>query len=167
MSNYRKYFKRKRRGTIKIYHVIPKEKTEFDYDKLAEAIVKARNESDKQQTERKSFVSNSFAFWISLFFRLVPVFGMAVCGIGVFAIIDYAVNIAVWNTINNIIANVFLLWVMGVLLVSLGAYCIIMWKAAKEIEREKDKNFIVSVFSGIVSFAALIVALVALFKGVG
>ena len=57
--------------------------------------------------------------------------------------------------------------VMSVLLISLGAYCIIMWKAAKEIEREKDKNFIVSVFSGIVSFAALIVALVALFKEVG
>ena len=37
----------------------------------------------------------------------------------------------------------------------------------KEIETEKDRNYIISVFSGIVSFAALIVALVALFKGVG
>ena len=166
MSNYRKYSKRKRRGTIKIYHVIPKEKTEFDYDKLAEAIMKAQYEAE-QQAKQKSYVSNSFAFWISLFFRLVPVFGIAVCGIGVFSIIDYAVNIAVWNTINNIISNVLALVVMSVLLISLGAYCIIMWKAAKEIEQEKDKNFIVSVFSGIVSFAALIVALVALFKGVG
>ena len=33
--------------------------------------------------------------------------------------------------------------------------------------QEKDRNYIISVFSGIVSFAALIVALVALFKGVG
>ena len=40
-------------------------------------------------------------------------------------------------------------------------------KSAKEIETEKDRNYIISVFSGIVSFAALIVALVALFKGVG
>ena len=38
---------------------------------------------------------------------------------------------------------------------------------AKEIETEKDRNYIISVFSGIVSFAALIVALVALFKEVG
>jgi hypothetical protein len=42
-----------------------------------------------------------------------------------------------------------------------------MWKSAKEIETEKDRNYIISVFSGIVSFAALIVALVALFKEVG
>ena len=33
--------------------------------------------------------------------------------------------------------------------------------------QEKDRNYIISVFSGIVGFAALIVALVALFKGVG
>ena len=157
----------KKKDKAQIINNIGELNLEIDYDKLAEAIVKARNESDKQQTERKSFVSNSFAFWIALFFRLVPVFGIAVCGIGVFSIINYAVNIAVWNTINNIISNVLALVVMSVLLISLGAYCIIMWKAAKEIEREKDKNFIVSVFSGIVSFAALIVALVALFKGVG
>ena len=156
----------KNKDKTQIINNIGKLNLEIDYDKLAEAIMKAQYEAE-QQAKQKSYVSNSFAFWISLFFRLVPVFGIAVCGIGVFSIIDYAVNIAVWNTINNIIANVFLLWVMGVLLVSLGAYCIIMWKAAKEIEQEKDKNFIVSVFSGIVSFAALIVALAALFKGVG
>ena len=33
--------------------------------------------------------------------------------------------------------------------------------------QEKDRNYIISVFSGIVSFAALKVALVALFKEVG
>ena len=36
-----------------------------------------------------------------------------------------------------------------------------------EIDKEKDRNYIVDVFSAIVSFAALIVALVALLKGVG
>ena len=156
----------KNKDKTQIINNIGKLNLEIDHDKLAKAIVKAQYEAE-QQAKQKSYVSNSFAFWISLFFRLVPVFGIAVCGIGVFSIIDYAVNIAVWNTINNIISNVLALVVMSVLLISLGAYCIIMWKAAKEIEQEKDKNFIVSVFSGIVSFAALIVALVALFKGVG
>ena len=33
------------------------------------------------------------------------------------------------------------------------------------MEREKDKNYIISAFSGIVSFVALIVALIAFFKG--
>ena len=46
-------------------------------------------------------------------------------------------------------------------------YSFLLWKSAKEVETEKDRNYIISVFSGIVSFAALIVALVALFKGVG
>ena len=40
-------------------------------------------------------------------------------------------------------------------------------KTNNKIETEKDRNYIISVFSGIVSFAALIVALVVLFKEVG
>ena len=140
---------------------------EIDYKKLAQAIVEAQNDAEKQQTERKSFVSNSFAFWISLFFRFVPVFGITVCLIGFITIIQYAINTAIWSSANNIIANIFALGIVVLFLIALGAYCIIMWRAAKEIEQEKDKNFIVAVFSGIVSFAALIVALVALFKGVG
>ena len=54
MSNYRKCSKRKRRGTIKIYHVIPKEKTEFDYDKLAEAIVKAKQIEEENAAKKKA-----------------------------------------------------------------------------------------------------------------
>lgn len=140
---------------------------EIDYKKLAQAIVEAQNDAEKQQTEGKSFVSKSFAFWISLFFRFVSIFGIAVCIIGFIAIIQYAINTAVWTPANNIVANVFALGIVGLVLVAFGAYCIVMWRAAKEIEQEKDKNFIVAVFSGIVSFAALIVALVALYKGVG
>lgn len=54
MSNCRKYSKRKKRGTIKIYHVIPKEKTEFDYDKLAEAIVKAKQIEEENAAKKKA-----------------------------------------------------------------------------------------------------------------
>ena len=139
---------------------------EADYDKLAEAIVKASNK-EKQQSEKKSFVSNSFAFWISLVFRFVPLFGIAASAFGLFALFKYATSVAAWNTGYNIIANVLVLCLVGLILLAVIGYCIIMWRAAKEIEQEKDKNFIVAVFSGIVSFAALIVALVAIFKGVG
>ena len=44
---------------------------------------------------------------------------------------------------------------------------LIMRGIANEIGREKDKDYIMAAFSGIVSFVALIVALIALFKGVG
>ena len=138
---------------------------DIDYDKLAEAIVKAQDE--KQQCEKKSFVSNSFAFWISLFFRFVPPVGVVACILGFCALIKYVTCAAVWNTAYDIIVNILMIWLIVLILLALVGYFIIMWKAAKEIEQEKDKNFIVAVFSGIVSFAALIVALVALFKGVG
>lgn len=140
---------------------------EIDYDKLAEAIVKAQSKTEKQRKEKKSSISDSFIFWISLFFRVISIFGIAICIIGFIAIIQYAINTAIWNTANNIVANIFTFGIIGLFIITFGAYCIIMWRAAKEIETEKDRNYVVSVFSGIVSFVALIVALVALFKGVG
>ena len=140
---------------------------EIDYKKLAQAIVEAQNDAEKQRTERKSFVSNSFALGISLFFRFISIIGIAVCIIGFISIIQHAVNTAVWSTASNIVSNIFALGIIGLFLIAFGVYCIIMWRAAKEIETEKDRNYIISVFSGIVSFAALIVALIALFKGVG
>lgn len=156
-----------KKGKQNIINNIQELNLEIDYKKLAKAIVDAQSDAEKQQTEKKSFISNSFAFWISLFFRVVPIFGMAVCVIGSITIIQYAINTAVWTSTNNTIANIFALGTVGLFLIAFGAYCIIMWRAAKEIEQEKDKHFIVAVFSGIVSFAALIVALVALFKEVG
>ena len=82
--------------------------------------------------------------------------------------------IALWETIE--IKYTGLLGLLFIALIgALSIACVfvifllswILWKSAKEIETEKDRNYIISVFSGIVSFAALIVALVALFKGVG
>ena len=43
-------------------------------------------------------------------------------------------------------------------------FAIVLRGFANEIEREEDKNYIVAIFSGVVSFAALVVALVALFR---
>ena len=68
---------------------------------------------------------------------------------------------------NTVMGNVFSIAFAMALFVVLLLYSFLLWKSAKEIETEKDRNYIISVFSGIVSFAALIVALVALFKGVG
>ena len=75
--------------------------------------------------------------------------------------------IADWSTINLIFSN-------GVAFVILILFCLValifalvLRGFANEIERETDKNYIVSVFSGLTGFVALIVALIALFKGVG
>ena len=138
---------------------------EIDYDKLAEAIVKAQEKDIPKANQSKKFTSITFVFLISLVFRGVAIIGF---------VLTLVTPIAIWETIE--IKYTGLLGLFFVILIgALSISCVLvlfllswmLWKSAKEIETEKDRNYIISVFSGIVSFAALIVALVALFKGVG
>ena len=62
---------------------------------------------------------------------------------------------------SNIIALLFL----AALCVAVLFFALILRGCANEIEREDDKNYLVAVFSALTSFAALVVALVALLKG--
>ena len=48
---------------------------EIDYDKLAEAIVKAQEKSENEANRRKKFTSGTFAMIISLAFRGVAILG--------------------------------------------------------------------------------------------
>ena len=139
---------------------------EIDYDKLAESIVKAQEKSENEANRKKKFTSSTFVMIISLVFRGVAVLGWLIALATPFAIINMAKSF-VWNEVNVVMGNVFSIAFAVALFIVLVLYSFLLWKSAKEIEAEKDRNYIISVFSGIVSFAALIVALVALFKGVG
>lgn len=86
----------------------------------------------------------------------------------VVCIIVYQACIADWSTISlifsNVVTFVIALLCCGVALI----FALVLRGFANEIERETDKNYIVSVFSGLTGFVALIVAVIALFsKGVG
>ena len=139
---------------------------EIDYDKLAESIVKAQEKSESEANRKKKFTSGTFATIISLAFRGVAILGWLIALATPVAIINMAKSF-VWNKANVVMGNVFSIAFAVALFIVLVLYSFLLWKSAKEIETEKDRNYIISVFSGIVSFAALIVALVALFKGVG
>ena len=139
---------------------------EIDYDKLAESIVKAQEKSENEANKNKKFISGTFAMIISLAFRGVAILGWLISLVTPIAIINMAKSF-VWNEVNAVMGNIFSIAFAVALFVVLVLYSFLLWKSAKEIETEKDRNYIISVFSGIVSFAALIVALVALFKGVG
>lgn len=70
-----------------------------------------------------------------------------------------------WNSIglwfNNIVVIIF-----EVALSVIAFLLAIMLKGfANEVEREKDRDYIVAIFSGVVSFAALIISLIALIRG--
>ena len=154
---------------------------EIDYDKLAEAIVKAQEKckEEKHPTKKVNFFK---AVWLIIRNKeekngtrtaavLASVMGTSFNGLAILCIVFiigligatfYKLN---WNGAPSFIfmqaATV------AVFLAVLSMFAVIFRGIANEINAEKDRNYIVSVFSGLVSLAALIVALVALLKGVG
>ena len=184
-------------------------RNEIDYDKLAQAIVKAQREAqhvteednadtqlsvqvskepeeskDTKQAKRLSakefwklvwsiirnkessdgtIVSGLMATAIWIAFDGLAIFLV----LAFFAIIFYGVYRATqFDWLND-----FSLSVLGTIieiigsLVCMALFALVFRAAANEIEKEKDRNFVVAVFSGWVSFAALVVACVALIKG--
>ena len=139
---------------------------EIDYDKLAEAIVKANSQLDAEANKSKKFTSGMFSISVFVILRVIALLGWIIA----FALLIGSINTFIemsWNDFSTISGNIFQIIYSITITVLLVLYPLMLWKSAKEIETEKDRNYIISVFSGIVSFAALIVALVALFKGVG
>ena len=140
---------------------------EIDYDKLAEAIVKAQNNNVTTDKNESKYTTKTFASLISLSFRSVSIMLLPIIVIIGLAMKHAITEIMVWDNFSLIFVNIMCTILVSSIAFVLGIYSAVLWKSAKEIEIEKDKNYIVSVFSGIVSFAALMVALIALFKGVG
>jgi hypothetical protein len=158
-------------------------KLEIDYDKLAEAIVKAQGQADTIESyddASKEYIvktisgkpkRNYFAFSLSkLVVNLFYI--LAVGEVYLTVLLVPKVNAYILDVFSNQDYSMWYIKTMqvfafiAVLWISVVFFCILI-NIAQEIKKEKDRNFIVSVFSGITSVAALIVALVALFKGVG
>ena len=139
---------------------------EIDYEKLAEAIVKAQDKSSENANKDTTYTSSAFSFFITTIFRSVSIIGWFLSFMIVFVIV-YTIRDCVQSGGAYLAVNIFVILVEVVLGIVLFLFSFILWKSAKEIQFSKDRNYIISVFSGIVSFAALVVALIALFKGVG
>ena len=106
-----------------------------------------------------------FAFLSHALFRFMSIIFALLCiAFFVFPIV-YGCNVT-WNA-STFLGHVGI--IIGCLAFVFTFFMLfaILWGASNSIIRERDKNYVVAVFSGIVSFAALVVALVALFKGVG
>lgn len=156
----------KKKNKPQVINNIQEQNLEIDYDKLAEAIVKAQEISEDKANKKRKFTSGSFAMIVMVAFYIFSFLS------GLLALLLFLAPIIFWNTLQwggftNIFTSISTIAFCIVFAIILGLYMVLLWKAAKEIETEKDRNYIISVFSGIVSFVALIVALVALFKGVG
>lgn len=180
--------RRKRRSTI--IKNIETVNMEIDYDKLAEAIVKANNKQNTELTKQKDEINLStkekfrilrkgivqiikcknktesalttgfFAMLVSFLFRAVAIFGVFAFVALISGLIDTYGGMT-WAGFA-IITNVFTIVTTILIGIAILLYSLVIWGSATEIENERDKNYIISVFSGIVTFVALIVALIAL-----
>ena len=137
---------------------------EIDYDKLAESITKAQANAKETTQKQKRYTLGTFATPL-----IVAFYGMSI--LGWILVISLPIGVYKtwgsfgWNGFAECFSSIITLVSLLGIMVMVAMYSILLWKSAKEVEAETDRNYIISMFSGIVSFAALIVALVALVKG--
>ena len=176
----------KKKDKPQVINNIKEIKLEIDCDELAEAIVRAQKKSEEIIEEKDDgdigfwtsiwyiirnkkktngdLLAASMSMLMSLVFNILALAFAIVGGILVFyffkTVWDFFVERLNWD----LIPYAMIYASFGCASALLG---LLMRGIANDISWENNKNYTVSVFSGIVSFAALIVALVALFKGVG
>lgn len=162
---------------------------EIDYDKLAEAIVNAQRKAEEPIEEKVTNVKISpklflNSVWyvirnkkstngeltigvltliISLIFRFVSYIGfllsISLLGTTIYKVFSFDwTGISVFNNVMTILLAVSTS-------VIIFMYSVMMLGASRETETEKDRNYIIALFSGVVSFVALVVAGIDLFKG--
>ncbi|MBR7121913.1 MAG: hypothetical protein IKC95_00425 [Oscillospiraceae bacterium] len=134
----------------------------IDYDKLAEAIIRANNiESNKYSMSRE---------WMK--FIIFPVFWSVAIIAGILAIafliyggktIFELANISTLAEVDfsKVVAGI-VSFCLGLFLISI---CLSTVFTAKEIDKETDRQYVAAMFSNIVALVALVVSLVALIKG--
>ena len=170
---------RKRRRNIIIIN------NEIDYDKLADVIVNAQNKKDKLKTINSPEEKIGFckAVWriivnkqktngtmfsgllssvLSFAFNVIAVLAVILSVCVVVAAINIITQMS-WS-INSISTNVATIAMMVMCFILSLLLALVFRASANEIAVEKDRNYIVAVFSGIVGFAALAIAFISVFQ---
>lgn len=130
---------------------------ELDYEKLADAIVKAQ----KKYAESDSAVSKMMSTLIGLAFYTISI------TIGLLSIIVFFFSwyyVLVLHAVSGKATSVLFLIFMSLLCIIVFVLGMALFKSAKELETERDKQFIVAVFSAMMSFSAMVIALISIFK---
>lgn len=131
---------------------------DFDYDKLAEAIIKAQERYKEKELKDKAGKKDVSLNNITAVFSYVLSYVEMFLGVLVFAAMIIAGKTMIWGDAYTIVGNVvaLLLYVILTVLVLLVSG----WtrKIAYKIKNEPDRNYTVSVFSGLAAFAGLVIA---------
>lgn len=128
-----------------------------EFGKLVWSIIRNKESSDGTIVSGLMAIITSLAFNVSAIILAVGFFVVIINIIVGIIHFDWSGGFSL-SVFDTIIVNL-------VLLMCLPVFALIFRAAANEIAQEKDRNFVVAAFSGFVSFAALVVACVALVKG--
>lgn len=171
---------------------------EIDYNKLADAIVRAQQRLDaeksatvaqpeqkKAETDNKKEKYNGWKLFVGLLIGKLPKdkemqsssYLSMLSGfiLKAFAFVGrfFAILLFVGTIVKcvysdwagmQIVENVFDIILAIFFILFLLMFATITKSASKDLEKEQDKNYLASVFSGLVGLGALLVATVALFK---
>ncbi len=150
--------KKKEKTTVQIQNL----NLEIDYDKLADAIVRAQRKSEERPKVGK-YTKGVLTLPLLLFFRGIAILGWLLAACTPYSLFQTFHNVS-WKKAGAVVGNLISIVTAIAIALSIALFSFILWKSAKEVENEKDRFFLVSLFSGIVSFVALIVAVIALYK---
>lgn len=118
--------------------------------------------SNKKDTNGK-MLPITFALIASFIFNMLALF-LLVLGIAVVIAIIPLFSKMTWSSFLSYFNNIVILLSTIILAAIILLFALMLRGAANEISKEKSKHYILEVFSSIMSFSALIVALVALIR---
>ena len=109
------------------------------------------------------YSSGLFASLLEMVFNGLALLSIVLCMVIILCVIYTAIH-SEWMEVS-IFANIIAIIVGGAYSALCAVFALLFRGAANDMKLEKDRNYIIALFSAVVSFAALIVALVALVKG--
>lgn len=139
---------------------------ELDYDKLAQAIVKAQEtvEQKKQEEEQKKsrFTSGFMSWLVAAFFFLLATACLFAAIVFVVAIVQWCLQYPACTNFSEIRAHTVGLIILIFLTLFALLFMLLCFFSAREVDKETDKHYLSTLFSGTIGFVALIVAIAAL-----
>ena len=188
-------FNKQPKNVTNHYHNVFRSTMEIDYEKLAKAMVKAQQEVEEQKqikniqeenynvklsasqtckllgaviTNKAEFngtlTSSFIGSILSSIFNLIAIFAVVVFVLGIFAT---AIIIRDFDwTIDLMPSNIIVITFCVVFELVVAMIAFIFRCIANEIAKEKDRNYIINMFSAVVAFAAMIVAVAGYAKSI-
>lgn len=137
-------------------------KAEIDYDKLAEAIVKAQ-EKAKDNEDKK--IKNLFSLHkntTAILYKALGIMGYIISILFVMAMMIVPVMLK-WTSFTQIVANIIAYLVLIVTIIFILVFSIMLHRSSDEIETLKDKQLLISLSTSLTGFIALVVAIITIF----